>query len=330
MRFTPIVLAMCAALASVPASAQEETSKLHGEVAVGSAMPGSFYAKPSGDGPFPTIILIGGSSGGDGTIRRIAPRFLDEGYAVFGLVYYSPSWFGRPAQFPSLPAAFDAIPVERVDEARRYICRQPTSDCERTGVYGVSKGGEYALLAGAYLDDFAAIAAIVPSDVVWEGWGPGTRPGENSSFSLAGKPLPFVPYERMQEAFAALANGERARLRLPHDRGRRSSPERTVAARIPVERIAAPVLVAGGDADDTWNSGAMAQAIVERRVEAGLPTEGYVFTDAGHGLSGDGSNAEGWYDEAELEAQRTIWPATLRFFARHLKGKVAQPIRSTP
>ena len=304
---------IAAAVLSGP-TAHAEPAALPGEVAVGPAMPGSFFAAPEGDGPFPAIVLIGGSGGGDGTVRRLAPRFLEQGYAVFGLVYYSPAWFGRPAQFPDLPRAFDAIPVERAGEARAFLCARAEVRCDRIGIYGVSKGAEFALLAGAYLDGFAAIAAIVPSDVVWEGWGPGTEPGQVSSFSLDGHPLPFVPYEGMQAAFAKLAKGERARLRLPHDAGRRAHPDRAIEARIPVERIAVPVFVAGGDADDTWNSGGMAQTILERRTEAGLPTTALVFTDAGHGLSGDGSNAEGWYADEELRVQRAIWPATLDFF----------------
>ncbi|MDJ0644326.1 MAG: acyl-CoA thioester hydrolase/BAAT C-terminal domain-containing protein, partial [Erythrobacter sp.] len=179
-----------------------------------------------------------------------------------------------------------------------------------------SKGAEFALLAGTKIEGFAAIAAIVPSDVVWEGWGAGEPV---SSFSWNGTPLPYVPYDGMNEEFANPTGPDgRPRLRLPHDKGRNANPARAVAARIPVESIDEPVLVAGGDADLVWNSGEMAQIIAERRAAAGLATVSLVFTDAGHSLSGDGSPREG-AREADIAAQQVIWPATLRFFEEHLK-----------
>ncbi|MHA7818658.1 MAG: alpha/beta hydrolase family protein [Erythrobacter sp.] len=288
------------------------------EIAVGANLPGAFFMKPDGEGPFPAIILLGGSEGGDSGARGKAPLFLEQGYAVLGLPYYSPAW-GQPAQFPELPQAFDAIPVEKAGTAREWLAARNDIRSEDIGIYGVSKGAEFALLAGSYIDGFAAIAAIVPSDVVWEGWGPGTVEGQNSSFSWQGQPLPFVPYEGMNEAFAAAAEkNERARIRVPHDRGRNSNPDLAVAARIAVETIDEPVLVAGGDADNVWNSGEMAQFIAERRAEAGLPTVSLIFTDAGHALSGTGK-PESWMTEDEVEAQLVIWPATLAFFEEHLK-----------
>lgn len=90
--------------------------------------------------------------------------------------------------------------------------------------------------------------------------------GQRSSFSWRGRPLPFVPYIGMAEKFAKFVTAPATvRLRVPHDRGRHANPDRAVAARINVEAIKAPVLVAGGDADNTWNSGEMAQTIAERR-----------------------------------------------------------------
>jgi len=323
MKFNPLCVVFAAALvplAAQPAFAQDAAAEeaAPSEIMIGEALPGAFFMKPEGGGPFPAIILFGGSEGGDSGARRKAPLFLEQGYAVLGLPYYSPAW-GRPPQFPELPQAFDAIPVEKAGIARDWLAARDDIRGEDIGLYGVSKGAEFVLLAGSYMDGFAAIAAIVPTDVVWEGWGPGTTSGEVSSFSWQGEPLPFVPYEGMGEAFA-LANqtGTRPRLRVPHDRGRNANPDRAVAARIMVEKIDEPVLVAGGDADNVWNSGEMAQIIAERRAEAGLPTVSLVFTDAGHALSGTGAPSD-WANEQEIAAQQVIWPATLEFFSAHLQ-----------
>lgn len=292
------------------------------ETSLGDRFPGAFLAKPQGTGPHPVIVLLGGSEGGDVSARSMTPRFLAQGYAVLGLPYYAPVWPGAPSAFPGLPANFVDIPVERLADVRNALCARRDLRCDRIGIYGVSKGAELALLAGSLVNGFAAIAAIVPTDVVWEGWGAGIAFGQSSSFSWRGKPLPFVPYIGMAEEFAKFASPETARsvrLRLPHDAGRHANPARAVAARIRVEAIRAPLLVAGGDADNVWNSGEMAQAIAERRSAARLSTTSLIFTDAGHGLSGDGSNPNGFSSEKDVAAQKVIWPATLAFFARHLK-----------
>lgn len=312
LRILPILaIALTAPLAADPGPAVSDT-----EIMVGETLTGAFFATPEGEGPFPAIILLGGSEGGDRGARGSAKRFLAQGYAVLGMPYYSPAWGDQKQQFPGLPRAFANIPVDRAETARAWLAARSDVRGEDIGIYGVSKGAEFALLAGEKIEGFAAIAAIVPTDVVWEGWGAGETV---SSFSWQGEPLPFVPYEGMGEEFANPTgpNG-RPRLRLPHDKGRNANPDRAVAARIAVDRIDEPVLVAGGDADLVWNSGEMAQIIAERRAEAGLPTVSLVFTDAGHSLSGDGSPREGARD-ADIAAQQAIWPATLAFFAEHLK-----------
>ncbi|MDJ0978033.1 MAG: acyl-CoA thioester hydrolase/BAAT C-terminal domain-containing protein [Erythrobacter sp.] len=311
-------LAVFALIIAAPSLAEPRSPAIENEILVGESLPGAFYATPEGKGPFPAIILLGGSEGGDRGARSLAPQFLEAGYAVLGLPYYSPAWGDRPQQFPGLPRAFANIPVEMAGKAKDWLAARPDVRGADIAIYGVSKGAELALLAGSRIDGFAAIAAIAPSDVVWEGWGTGdgTRP---SSFSWQGEPLPFVPYEGMEEEFAnPTGPSGRPRLRLPHDKGRNANPDRAVAARIAVESIDEPVLVAGGDADLVWNSGEMAQAIAERRAAANLPTVSLVFTDAGHALSGTGATNER-RAEADLAAQRKIWPATLEFMARHLK-----------
>ncbi|MEM6858172.1 MAG: acyl-CoA thioester hydrolase/BAAT C-terminal domain-containing protein [Pseudomonadota bacterium] len=314
---TFIIAATCSALAfSAPAIAQETPA--HDPLAsaeyVGDILPGSFLTLPDGEGPFPVIIVLGGSEGGDSIARTFTKRFVPQGYAVLGLPYYSASE-GRKGHIPGLPNAFQEIAVDQLVVARDWLRARDDIRSDAIGIYGVSKGAEMALLAGSLINGFTAIAAIVPSDVVWEGWGSSRT---TSSFSWQGQALPFVPYRGMGEEFANPSGPDgRLRIRFPHDKGRNANPDRAVAARIAVEKIDEPVLVAGGDADLVWNSGEMAQAIAERRTEAGLPTVSFVFTDAGHFLSGDGSRET--RNPANGEAQKIVWPATLEFFAAHLK-----------
>ena len=114
--------ALCAsANFAVFASAQEEQSDQIPEALVGETLPGAFFMKPEGEGPFPAIILLGGSEGGDRGARSLAPRFLAEGYAVLGVPYYSPAWGGQPQQFPDLPSAFVNIPVDKAGVAKDWL-----------------------------------------------------------------------------------------------------------------------------------------------------------------------------------------------------------------
>jgi hypothetical protein len=288
------------------------------EIAVSSGLPGAYFLRPAGEGPFPAIIALGGSEGGDRGSRSLAAPLVARGYAVLGLPYYSPTWFGRPQQIPELPVAFSEIPLDTAEAAMAWLVARDDVRADAIAIYGVSKGAEFALAAASRIDGFAAVAAIVPTDVIWEGWGAGTTPGQNSSFSWRGEPLDFVPYEGMTETIAALARGEQRSLRPAHEDGRAAHPERVAPARIAVETIEEPVYLLGGMLDNVWASGPMTVTLIERREAAGLPTFGLVYEDAGHGLSGPPTTPSGAADAA---AKTEAFPHLLAFFANHLGGR---------
>ena len=316
-----LLLALGMPLAAEPGPPVSST-----EIAVGEDLPYAFFATPDGAGPHPVVVLLGGSEGGDSSAREFAKRFLGEGYAILGLPYYSPAYFGQDQQLAGMQKAFSSIPLDKLEVARDWLRARDDVRADAIGLYGVSKGAEFVLAGASRIDGFAAVVAIVPSDVIWEGWGPGTTPGGPSSFAWRGEPLAFVPYLGMEAEFAKYADPDQTvRLRTPQDAGRRANPDRVPGARIRVEEIDEPVLVAGGDQDNTWDSGLMAQNIAERRAEAGgLETVALIYPDAGHALSGTGvqrTEGEFRYSEADLAAQAEIWPATLAFLAEHLTGE---------
>lgn len=290
------------------------TVNIHGwlpsvEVRHVAAFPGSVFAALPGAGRRPAIILLHGSDGGSATIRVMAPMFASRGYAVLGLPYYSPPDPNGRRELEALPAAFSQIPIDRLERARAWLATQANVDADRIGLWGYSKGAEFALVAAAHFPWVRAVAASVPSDVIWEGWGPNVAPGTSAGFSFRGRSLPFVPYDyRGAGIYDFMANG------------RRAHPERAAAARIKVEAFKGELLVAGAGKDTTWDSAHMAQNIAERRAEAGLKTTLLVFPDAGHGLTGDpwAPKGEGAAAQAESRAQRTIWAETFGFFERTL------------
>ena len=92
-----------------------------------------------------------------------------------------------PSRLPGLPTSFTEIPVDRLVEVRAWLAQQPGVDAERIGIWGASKGAEFALIAASHYNWINAVAAIVPSDLVWEGWG--AAGPSRSSFSFGGKPF---------------------------------------------------------------------------------------------------------------------------------------------
>lgn len=269
--------------------------------------PGAFLVRPANaSGPLPLIIVLGGSEGDDLTAREIAPLLASEGYAVLGFPYRSPDR-GQGQAIPGLPSLFSEIPVDRLAQVHEWAFADTRVDHERIGLWGFSKGAEFAIIAASNFPWLDAVAAIVPSDVVWEGFGSGTleRTG-TSSFSLNGKPLPFVPY------------GESGRLRNSKESGRWEHPREAAVARIPIERYRGLLLVAGGAQDRSSDSAGMSQAIAERRAEKGLHTVSLIYPDAAHALTGGlldpiGSDRGGTV-EGNGRARKAVWTATLKLF----------------
>lgn len=293
--------------------------------------PGALFSTLPGEQPRPALIVLGGSEGGR-RITRDAPVYASRGFAVLALPYYSPAQWGPtgplPPEVPELPRAFADLPVERLAAARDWLAKQAGVDASRIGVVGTSKGAELALLAAARMPWIKSVLAIVPSDVVWEGWGEGVKPGERPGFAWQGQPLPFVPYKDFEKEFAGFATGAEVRIRRPQDAGRAANPERVAPARIRVEDIAAPVMVVGGHDDQIWDSGSMAEAIARTRAAAGRETVALVYRDAGHFLGGTGwgpttqynagPSKSGGTPEANARAQAEAWTKGFEFLRRTL------------
>lgn len=307
---------------------------------IGDAFPGAVFAHLPGKARRPAIIVLGGSEGYDWVARGMSPQLASHGFAVLGLPYHAPAFIQR-RDLDMLPKSFTDIPVDRLQSAYEWLRRRDDVDADRIGLYGVSKGAEFSLIAATRMDWIDAVAAIVPSDVVWEGFGAmGVAPGTRSSFSWHGEPLPFVPYDNIQAEFSAMGSGSGAVLRRPHDHGRAANTQRAIAARIPVETYRGALLVAGGMLDAVWASGPMAQSIAERRAEAGLETTTLVFWGAGHALTGDGWSPTTQLDAGPMsmgglpadtaQAQAATWRATLEFFKAHLAPAAPQPVVAKP
>ena len=288
------------------------------ETPLGEDFPGAFVLRRAGDEPLPAIVILGGSEGGDMAARRAAPLWAARGYVAVGYPYYSPSWGPSSSSIEGLPEGFANLPLDKLIGVRDALRARADVDSARIGLLGSSKGAEFVLAAASRIDGFAAVAAIVPSDVIWEGWGPGHSEGETPGFAWKGEPLDFVPYKDIARG---LGRDAEVALSVPHAEGlAEASPERIEAARIRVEDIDEPVFVLGGGRDRTWPSGEMAARIAATRTEAGLETEALIFATGGHGLGGV---PQAPTRTASVEARAAGWAALEVFFERTLQGRTA-------
>jgi len=292
------------------------------------SIPGAYFAPNPNPGDHPVIIIIGGADKLKVNRETIMPQLVARGYSVFYFANYEIIYGPSEPSVKELPTRYVNIPIDDLQSVYEWLVDQPGVDEERIGLYGYSRNTAFAMLSATRFDWVDAVAAIAPSDVVWEGWGDRVKLGTTSSYSWQGEPLAYVPYsDNWYRETAKFGRGERGRLRIPMDEGRWENPERVAAARIPIETYSGALLVAGGEQDDLWSAGHMSQNIAERRAEAGLATELLVFPDAGHTLLGDGQNPivllfEG--DEARpilAKAQSEIWQTTLEFFDNALKSQ---------
>ncbi|MCC7112571.1 MAG: acyl-CoA thioesterase/BAAT N-terminal domain-containing protein [Deltaproteobacteria bacterium] len=211
-------------------------------------------ALPPGEGPFPAVLVFGGSEGGTGTGVFHAMYLASLGYAALGVGYFDAA---------GLPSGLTDVPLEILEEDLAFLTADPRIDPERVVVMGGSRGGELALLVGVHFPVVAGVIAEVPSGLVWGSGSDAT----GAAWTLDGAPLPYVPASDVEpevEVDDAGAAHWRMRGMFLADM-ERAAAEALAAATIPAEEISGPVLFLSGDDDQLWPSCVLAEVAVARR-----------------------------------------------------------------
>lgn len=208
-----------------------------------------FLYYPETDGPFPGLILLGGSGGG--MSDTIAQTLASNGFATLALAYF---------RYPGLPGDLVEIPLEYFKGAIEWMKKHQAVQKTKLGLVGHSKGGECSLLLASLYDEFSAVAALVPSAYVWKG----VTPLAKSSWTLAGEPLPFISTKETEEEVQQFMRRELTSIRKWYADGLAAAdPELVRKARIPVEKIKAPIFLASDRDDRTWPSSEFCEMIVQ-------------------------------------------------------------------
>lgn len=285
------------------------------------------FATPDDRVKHPALILLHGSEGGGTTsAKTLARRFAARGFAAYAVLYVAYPYAGS---FAAVPNAFVNIPVETLDRARNWMGAQMQADTSRTGLWGVSKGAEFALVAASRRTWPRAVVACVASDVVWSGFGRVAAPGEVfSSWSDRGKSLPAIPYDNYDDVFA-----NKATARVVHDRSRLNHPVEAASARIDVAAIKAPTLLYGSGRDEVWASASMVRNIEQsmEKAENSKLLVARTFENSGHGICGDGTIPGALYAPqpahnvappdamASASASSLTWRETIQFLKAQLQ-----------
>ncbi len=267
-------LALAAILIALPAIAEDKpaTSTASRTDIKGEAFGADFYCKDV-SATKPGILFLGGSEGGRPDMH-LPQLFAENGYPVLAVAYFKEK---------GLPETLQMVPLEYFDKAIAWMQRSDKIPHDGIVIVGASKGAELALLLASRKAEIKAVIALAPSAVVWDGmpkqWWP---PDPKSSWSLDGKPVPFVPYD-FSQPFAA---GDPSAIRKFYEQALKQKDAVAIAA-IPVEAIHGPILLASGHDDPLCPSEAMGDSICARLKAKGFKHsyEHLKYADAGHTLN---------------------------------------------
>lgn len=223
---------------------------------------GTFFV-PSGKGPHPGVIVLGGSEGG---LHELSAAFLaSKGYAALALAYFS---------YEDLPKYLQNIPLEYFESGINWLRSRPEVRADQIAVLGDSRGGELALLLGSTFPQIKAVIAFAPSGVLWGGLGADENCPEQPAWIYHGHPLPFMglhdltPDQQKQIRKMLQATSFSSTQVFQMMLANWSAVEK---ASIPVARIHGPVLLISGNADELWPSTRLANMVMDELEQAKHP-----------------------------------------------------------
>jgi carboxymethylenebutenolidase len=121
----------------------------------------AYLARPTGDGAFPSVVVIHHSPGWDDWTKEVVRRFAHHGYSSL-----CPNLFSRESIGLTLEQASSAVrraggvsdrrAIGDISAAVDYLRVQPTSN-KKIGVIGFCSGGRLAYLVSCHLEIEAAV-----------------------------------------------------------------------------------------------------------------------------------------------------------------------------
>lgn len=187
-----------------------------------------FYPKEATN--LPAIIVVSGSEGGVEKAQAIAQLLASHGFATLAISYFG---------LDDLAVNLAEIPLEIIEEGLDFLALQEEVNKDRIGIYGRSKGAEFALLAASNFAKIKCIVANSPTNVVYEGIKQ-HLPAKKSSWTFQTMPIQYVPFKFGSAILAKIKGKE--------------YPDNTkkMEAEIPVEKIKGNILLISAIKDEIW------------------------------------------------------------------------------
>jgi carboxymethylenebutenolidase len=144
----------------------------------------AYYAKPSGKGPFPGVVLIHHAPGWDQWVLEATRKLAQHGFATIAPHLYHREGTGAPEDIAAKARADGGVPdpqvVEDIAGAMAYLRAQPEAN-GKVGLIGFCSGGRHVYLAAARLSNV---------DAVVDCWG-GNKFSDNKNDSTK-RPVPPI------------------------------------------------------------------------------------------------------------------------------------------
>jgi dienelactone hydrolase len=222
---------------------------------------------PEGTGPFPPVLVVGGS-GGDAN-EGLAAFLAGHGYLALALSYFSA---------PGLPSVLVDIDIEYFERGIGWLTSR-TDSRGPVAVVGRSRGGELSLLLGCVLG-IEMVVAFVPSPIVHAGItsGPDGWLSNLPSWRRRGQPVPYMAHDdgRLYQRHGAVAC-------TPTYLDCLADWDRAEAAMMPLENCPSAVLLISGADDQVWPSALYSELAMARlRRRAGGRQRHLMLAGAGH------------------------------------------------
>ncbi|WNV75169.1 alpha/beta fold hydrolase [Geodermatophilus sp. DSM 44513] len=245
-------------------------------------------------------LALGGSGGATSWSWQVAALLAAHGRRAAAVAYFD--WSGQLG----LPQSITELPIELVVRAAAAI--DPGRRL-RVDLIGFSKGAELALNAASRLElPLATVTAVAPSSHSWEAATSTPDGNPRGSWTQHGTTLPFLRFNAPPDFYASF---DKTSLGPLHDRALDGTDAKH-PARIPTERITAPLLLVAGTEDSTWPSARMTAGIASTRTDA----RQLIIDRAGHTITPPGlpvTPLDG-HPAANARANRAMW----RILQHHL------------
>ena len=129
----------------------------------------AYYARPSGPGPFPSVVLIHHLPGWDELYREFTRRIAHHGYLAISPDLYCREAKGTPEDVAAAVRADGGVSDDQalgdIQGAAEYVLALPLSN-GKVGTFGTCSGGRHAFLAGCRLTVFDAVVECWGGNVI--------------------------------------------------------------------------------------------------------------------------------------------------------------------